>query len=248
MGFSWAMTSSSSDELASPFLRRRAKSLFRSKARSMVRRQWASLQTKPSFTIRVFFSISSDMACSTGLPKNWSKLFWLLNLNCSRLLSGFSRRASAMSLMHAESRPLASTFKTCSVVFFLSDSASSWPCGFIMSELANCRETMWVLCSNALMSLGAIRGSLWGGGMSLPLKLTSTSEGSFSHARCTIQTIQSPRLRAFAGSSTMSARSVISSTIIAKCWFTPVMASTGVVHANFKSTDVEPVGLAAVIL
>mmetsp|Transcript_44216 Transcript_44216/g.126201 ORF Transcript_44216/g.126201 Transcript_44216/m.126201 type:complete len:266 (-) Transcript_44216:2394-3191(-) len=202
----------SSGSAAAPHLRRRlARSLFRRRARSMVRRQWASLQLKPSFRIRSLRSASSAKACSTGRPKKEPRLFWLLKRTCSRALARLSRMAAARCRRPSESRLFVSMFRTCSVEFRFSASASSWPWGFIMFEFASCRDTMCVLCAMAVISFGAMRGSQCGGGIHLFEKLKSVREGSFSQARWTIQTIQSPMLLVLAGSAMRSARSVMSS-------------------------------------
>mmetsp|Transcript_14255 Transcript_14255/g.44833 ORF Transcript_14255/g.44833 Transcript_14255/m.44833 type:complete len:276 (-) Transcript_14255:1541-2368(-) len=247
-GFSCATMPSSRGSPSQPFRRLRARSLFRRSALSMDRRQCASAQLKPSLVSRRFFSMSSARACSTGRPKHSPRLRWLLNLKHSRPLFGFSRRASAMCLMPSESRLLLSMLRTCKVLFFFSDSASSWACGFMRLEFESCRDSMFVLCSRAFISLGAMRGSWWGRGMRLPVKLKSFSVGSSSQARCTIQTIQSPRVLVFLGSSTMSAMSVISSTSWAKVWLTPVMESTPSTHEKLRLKLVEPVRFVAVIL
>mmetsp|Transcript_44218 Transcript_44218/g.126209 ORF Transcript_44218/g.126209 Transcript_44218/m.126209 type:complete len:327 (-) Transcript_44218:301-1281(-) len=245
-GFSRATTSSSTSPPAPPLRRLRAASLFLRIALSIIRRQWASLHWNPSLMIREFLSMSCAMASSTGLPKNSPSPFWLLKRNCSSALLGLVCRASAIARMPSESRLLVSMFSTSSVPFFRSDSASWWAWGFIMLQLQRCSETMCVLFSMAFMSLGAIRGSLWGGGMFLPAKLKSVSDGSLSHALWTIQIIQSPRLLFFFGSSTMSAMSVISSTSCAKRWLTPVVASTPSVQVKDREHWVKPVLLRAV--
>mmetsp|Transcript_62394 Transcript_62394/g.197035 ORF Transcript_62394/g.197035 Transcript_62394/m.197035 type:complete len:215 (-) Transcript_62394:531-1175(-) len=211
-------------------------------------RQCASWHLKPSFTIVVLVSRISENLCSTGLPKNSPRLFWLLNLSCSMAQAAFSLIASAIWKSPSESRPFVSMFSTRSVAFLLIASASPWPWGFMTLAFARFRMTMLVLCASAFISLGAMRGSMCGGGIHLLAKLKSVSDGSFSQARCTIQIIQSPRLLLLPGSSHMSAMSVTSSISAANFWFTPVTSSISFafVTAKFSSVLQEPAGFVAV--
>mmetsp|Transcript_59374 Transcript_59374/g.170595 ORF Transcript_59374/g.170595 Transcript_59374/m.170595 type:complete len:238 (-) Transcript_59374:2357-3070(-) len=118
--------SSSTDSL--PSVRRlRSKSLFLSKARSIVLRQFASLHSKPSLTMEWFRSINVPMASSTGLPKNPPTCLCGETRSCSRMLPALPANAIAISRTAYESRLLQDTSNTCKVLLYRRDAASSTP-------------------------------------------------------------------------------------------------------------------------
>mmetsp|Transcript_77517 Transcript_77517/g.250814 ORF Transcript_77517/g.250814 Transcript_77517/m.250814 type:complete len:271 (-) Transcript_77517:2136-2948(-) len=182
----------------------------------MMLRQCASLHSKPSLMMDSFFSIIRPMASSTGLPKKVPTCFCCVTRKCSSLLPVFSLIPSASSRTDCESKQLASRLSVFSVVFTRSEAASSMPWVFMRFVFESERVSMCVFVSMAFTSFGAIRASMWGGGMCMLLKLKSVSAGSLRCARCTIQIIQSPYSFVLEGSARSSATSVTASIFAAK--------------------------------
>mmetsp|Transcript_51807 Transcript_51807/g.150478 ORF Transcript_51807/g.150478 Transcript_51807/m.150478 type:complete len:332 (-) Transcript_51807:2069-3064(-) len=194
----------------------RAKSLFRSRARSMMFRQCASLHSKPSLVMDSFFSIIRPMASSTGLPKKLPTCFCGDTLKCSSLQLEFARIPSTISRTAWESRLLDSRLSVRRDLLLRRETASSKPWAFMRLEFTRERHWMYVFVSMAFTSFGAMRPSMCGSGMCMLLKLKSERVGSLRYARCTIQIIQSPNCMDFDGSGSNSARSSTASIFAAK--------------------------------
>mmetsp|Transcript_15411 Transcript_15411/g.40831 ORF Transcript_15411/g.40831 Transcript_15411/m.40831 type:complete len:290 (-) Transcript_15411:383-1252(-) len=163
--------------------------------------QWRSSHSKPSFTMVWLLCIICPTASSAGLPNDTPAWPWCWRRKCSMPQFGLSATASASARTAMESRRLPSRLTTRSVVFFRSDSASCTPWAFCTLALERESTRKCVLDPTASMSLGAIRRSTCPSGIRMPLKSSSVSSGSLSHARCTIHIIQSPYARVFEGAS-----------------------------------------------
>mmetsp|Transcript_119680 Transcript_119680/g.338817 ORF Transcript_119680/g.338817 Transcript_119680/m.338817 type:complete len:233 (-) Transcript_119680:651-1349(-) len=118
---------------------------------------------------------------------------------------------SAISRTALESRQFDSTLSRRSVVFLRRAPASSKPWALCMFAFDSNNTSMCVFQFMASMSFGAMRFSTCAGGMCMLEKSNTSNEGSLSHARWTIQIIQSPKARIREGSGKMSATLAISS-------------------------------------
>mmetsp|Transcript_117900 Transcript_117900/g.338103 ORF Transcript_117900/g.338103 Transcript_117900/m.338103 type:complete len:227 (+) Transcript_117900:589-1269(+) len=182
--------------------------------------QCASLHSKPSLTMVSLCSIICPIASSVGLPKKAPICFWWETRKCSNRQLGFAWIANASSRTACESNQFDSRFTSRSVVFSLSDSASMAASGFWKLAFDRDSDSKTVFVFMAAQSFGAIRFSMWPGGISILLKSNSTKVSSLSQARCTIQIIQLPYALVLIGAGSMCkcSTSVTCSTRSAKSW------------------------------